>query len=275
MFGYVVADKSALTEKQLKRYRGSYCGLCRSIGSRCGTVCRLSLSYDMSFLLLLLGGLYGFEEKERESVCPMHPFRRQYSFESEATAYAADMNVLLARCSCLDDWVDERRPVRLAEYRLLRRGAARAEERRSRKADAIRRGLKELSEAELRGEPGPDPGANAFAALMGELFVMRDDEFAPVLYELGSDLGRYVYLADALKDYEADRKKGRYNPLAGLYAEGAEPEEVLTILSTLADSCLRWLDTLPLRKDGDILRHILQSGIWSVLEEGRKTNDDP
>lgn len=273
MFGYVIADKSALTEAQLKRYRGSYCGLCRAVGRRCGTGSRFCLSYDMSFLLLLQNGIYGFTEHEQESVCPMHPFRKQYSFESEATGYAADMNVLLAWYNCLDDWRDERNPVRCVESVILRRGAARAAERHGRKAEFIRERLQELAEVETRKERSPDGGANAFAALMGELFVRKEDEYAPVLYELGAELGRFVYLADALVDFRRDEKRQCYNPLTGLFADGAGIGDIQAILNTLAASCCRWLARLPVRKDADILDHILREGIWSIFKEGREGHD--
>ena len=69
MFGYLTADSSKLTEEELARYKACYCGLCRSLGHRHGQLSRLSLNYDMTFLVLLLSSLYEPEEKIGESAC--------------------------------------------------------------------------------------------------------------------------------------------------------------------------------------------------------------
>ena len=58
MFGYVLADKSNLSETQFQRYRSCYCGLCHEIGRSYGSLQRLALNYDMAFLVLLLTSLY-------------------------------------------------------------------------------------------------------------------------------------------------------------------------------------------------------------------------
>ena len=54
MFGYVIANPDALTPEQLARYKGAYCGLCRTLGSRYGKSAQLILNYDFVFLALLL-----------------------------------------------------------------------------------------------------------------------------------------------------------------------------------------------------------------------------
>ena len=54
MFGYISADPARLREEDFRRYRGCYCGLCRALKAQCGGACRLALSYDMTFLILLL-----------------------------------------------------------------------------------------------------------------------------------------------------------------------------------------------------------------------------
>ena len=57
MFGYLVADTATLTEAQLQRYKACYCGVCRSLEKRHGQLSRLTLNYDMTFLVLLLSSL--------------------------------------------------------------------------------------------------------------------------------------------------------------------------------------------------------------------------
>ena len=54
MFGYVLALEDQLTPEAWQRYRGAYCGLCRTLGERYGTVSQFILNYDLTFLAILL-----------------------------------------------------------------------------------------------------------------------------------------------------------------------------------------------------------------------------
>ena len=54
MFGYVIPDRAALSPEAQSRYRSAYCGLCRRIDALHGLRGRFSLSYDLTFLNILL-----------------------------------------------------------------------------------------------------------------------------------------------------------------------------------------------------------------------------
>ena len=51
MFGYVTTDNPNLYIKDLGLYKALYCGLCKSIGATCGQMARLTLTYDLTFLI--------------------------------------------------------------------------------------------------------------------------------------------------------------------------------------------------------------------------------
>ena len=65
MFGYINVNKSELSEENQKIYQSYYCGLCQSLKSQCGKKGQVLLSYDMTFMQLLLTGLY---EPEKNSL---------------------------------------------------------------------------------------------------------------------------------------------------------------------------------------------------------------
>ena len=46
MFGYVSANWKELSREQKERYGSIYCGICRGIRRRSGSLARLTLSYD-------------------------------------------------------------------------------------------------------------------------------------------------------------------------------------------------------------------------------------
>ena len=107
MFGFVTANLKELDKQQEKRYSAVYCGICRQIRAGAGQVARLSLSYDMTFLALLLMSLYEPQESGGDNACILHPCRKRGWADNEFIRYAADMNVALAYYNCLDDWNDD------------------------------------------------------------------------------------------------------------------------------------------------------------------------
>ena len=265
MFGYLVADPKALPPEQRSRYEGCYCGLCRSIGQRCGQLCRCALAYDMAFLTLTLHSLYEPPERQVLRPCPIHPFRKRASWQSDASDYAADLNVMLALLKAEDDWLDERRPVKMLEAGLLRRAAAEAAERAPRQWEAMQDCMARLREIERRRDPSPDAGANAFGDLMAALFVWKDDRWESTLRRMGRSLGQFIYLLDAVIDRPQDEKRGLYNPVLGLTAQGATDADLRGILLMLMADCTEAWESLPLVTDAELGRRILYSGVWSRL----------
>ena len=63
MFGYVSVNPEALTQAQRDRFQACYCGLCRCLRREYGLKGQLTLSFDMTFLLLTLTSLYEPEEQ--------------------------------------------------------------------------------------------------------------------------------------------------------------------------------------------------------------------
>lgn len=271
MFGYIVADPKTLPEAQRSRYTGCYCGLCRSIGQRCGLLSRCALAYDMAFLTLTLHSLYELPERELDRPCPVHPFRKKHSWQSEASDYAADLNVMLALLKAEDDWQDERKPVKKLEAGLLRRSALEAAERNPRQWEAMRECMARLREIEQRREENPDAGANAFGDLMAALFAWKTDRWEPTLRRMGFGLGRFIYLLDAAADRKEDEKRGLYNPVLNMTAQGATEGDLREILLMLMAECTEAWETLPLVQDAELGRSILYSGVWSQLPVFTKT----
>lgn len=282
MFGFIVANGKALDEAQLARYRGCYCGLCRTLKERHGNLSRLTLNYDMTFLILLLTAMYEPEERAGEGRCVVHPARRRGYWRSRFTDYAADMNVALAYHNCLDDYRDEKRLLGLAEARQLKRHYDKVREQWPVQCGAIERRLEELTAIEnapAEAGEGPDAAANCFGALMGTLFACEPDPvWQPHFRRFGEALGRFLYMMDACVDLERDRKRGTYNPLINFQGELTEAEKT-GMLKMLIGECAAEFEVFPILRDANILRNILYSGVWTqyaqAIQKKRKGDDAP
>lgn len=96
MFGYININQKELTEENKKAYQAYYCGLCRRLKTSCGAKGQMLLNYDMTFLVVLLTGLYELENTKEDFTCALHPAKKREAWINEATDYAADMNLVLA-----------------------------------------------------------------------------------------------------------------------------------------------------------------------------------
>ena len=260
MFGFVSASLRELTEEQRKRYNAVYCGLCRNIRSRAGQAARLSLSYDMTFLALLLMSLYEPEETGGPNACRLHLIAKRPWVDSDVIRYCADMNVALAYYNCQDDWDDDRSLPARTMAGHLRPHLDTIRSLLPRQCQAIEDCIAQLSRLEHENCGNPDEPANCFGRLMAELLVYKEDLWAPALREMGMALGRFIYLADATLDYKKDRRKGKYNPyLAAGMDDTAHFEEHLVLAM---GRCTTYFEHLPLVQDKPILDNILYSGVW-------------
>ncbi len=270
MFGYVTIAAGMLTPEQQARYRSYYCGLCRALKERHGVTGRMTLSYDVTFLYLLLSSLYEPEAQSGQARCLPHPLKPHAYMKNELCDYCCDMNIALAYHKCLDDWQDDHSLAGRAEAALLKKAYLRVQALYPEKCAEIERCLRELNAIERAGEPAPDAAANLTARMLGVLYRYRDDLWADTLSRIGEGLGRFIYLMDAYDDLEGDKRHGRYNPLVALSGQDDYEERVKESLTLLIAESTDAFETLPLVQDMDILRNILYAGCWSRYELKRQ-----
>ena len=262
MFGNLVAASNVLEAEQLSRYKQVYCGLCRSLERCFGQAARLTLNYDMSFLVLLLGSLYEPEELSDTRRCPRHPFEAQAFAVSEVSDYAANMNIAMAYLKCLHDWKDDRRLSAYAESKTLQSSYRDVCARYPRQCGAIEAALSDLSAIEQSGEELPDAAADCFGRMMEEVFVWREDRWSAPLRAMARALGRFLYLLDAALDLDDDHASGSYNPFASWYGDAGNEQRFRDILKMHLGECLYYFDKLPLVRDAGLMQNILCVGLW-------------
>ena len=156
MFGYVTVNKPEIKFKDFDVYRSFYCGLCRELRERYGIPGQISLTYDMTFVVLLLSALYEPPTKKGTSRCVVHPLKPQPVRKNTVTEYCADMNVILTYYKCMDDWQDEHKPLRYAYAGILKNCGNMHMSAYPEKIQRIRNALEELSSLEKQGETDVD-----------------------------------------------------------------------------------------------------------------------
>ena len=266
MFGYVVMNKPEIKFKDFDMYRSFYCGLCRELKERYGLSGQITLTYDMTFVILLLSGLYEPPTKKGSTRCIVHPVRRQPVRKNAITEYAADMNIFLTYYKCKDDWNDERSIPGFVFGKLLEGKEKKSEKIWSKKVQMIVSCLDELSALEKENATDIDRVSGCFGRIMAEIFAYREDVWEPTLRRMGFYFGKFIYLLDAYDDVEEDVKKGNYNPFSKDYIIKGFDDRVKSMLMMMMAETCREFEKLPIIKYTDILRNILYSGVWCRFE---------
>lgn len=266
MFGYVVMNKPEIRFKDFDLYRSFYCGLCRELREKYGISGQITLTYDMTFVVVLLSALYEPLTQKGTTRCVIHPVCKQPVRKNAATEYGADMNVLLTYYKCMDDWEDEKKFAALGYGKILQRKNNRLSYRYPEKAEKIRKLLEELSQMEKAGETDIDKMSGCFGRIMEEIFAWKTDVWEGSLRRMGFYLGKFIYILDAYDDVEKDVKNGNYNPFAEKYIMKGFDEQVRQLLIMMMAQTCREFEKLPIIKYTDILRNILYSGVWCRFE---------
>ncbi len=270
MFGYIIVNKAEMKFKEFDIYHSYYCGLCRRLKEKYGITGQLSLSYDMTFLLMLFTGLYEPQTQTGECRCIAHPFEKHEIRTNLFTEYAADMNVLLTLYKCQDDWEDEKKLWKLAYGKMLEGKSKGVKETYAAKVRNICLLMHDFYDAEKTGNGDIDTMAGLFGKIMAEISVCREDEWSEGLGRFGFFLGKFIYLLDAYEDIEEDIRKNNFNPLKRMYNEPDFEEECRTILTMMMSECCKEFERLPILENVEILRNILYSGVWCRYEAVRE-----
>lgn len=268
MFGYIEVNRKELTQENIQVYQSYYCGLCRCLKNSCGAKGQMLLNYDMTFLIVLLTGLYEVESENLSFTCKLHPIKKRKALVNEISGYAADMNVLLAYHNLMDDWKDEKKLVKHTMAEWIHKDYKKIAAKYPRQVEAIENYMTRMEQIEQKKECNIDLVSGLTGEMLGEVFAWKEDEWQEELRTLGFYLGKFVYLMDAYEDLDEDIKKDNYNPLRPLKLEKEKDYELICklMMTSMMGECARAFERLPILQHADILRNILYSGVWSRYE---------
>lgn len=227
MVGYVRILKPELKVKEYEAYRGVYCTLCKTLGKEYGVFSRLLLSYDLTFLALVLLSVGEKDFSFKGGRCPFNPSKKcSYCISnSDAFKYAAAVTVMMFYYKVLDEISDGGFLRRLLSRLLLpyafhlRKKAA---GKFGRLDDLISESMKMQALCEEKNTASVDEAAHNSADALGKIFTCFKDNDG--LYRFGYLLGRWVYLTDAADDLRRDIKSNSFNVFKNRYSVVSEKD---------------------------------------------------
>jgi len=277
MFGYVSLDKPELKIKDYQAFKSYYCGLCKVLKTEYGNMARLMLNYECAFLYLLIAAATGGKAEVKLEKCVVNPVKRKPVSYDAGAQYAAAVNVLLGVNKLRDAAKDDKNLLAaLAAGGVYARAYKKAALKFPEVAQTVEKHLGELSQIEQERVADIDRPADAFGGLLGDIFENAPvDQNKKVLYNMGYNMGRWIYLIDAYDDMEKDKKSGNYNPFLLKNLDEKSLKEVVEFnLSCSVEQAARAYELLTIEKYGDILDNIMYSGLYKKTQALQKVKGE-
>lgn len=263
MFGYIKINKMDLTFREYEYYRGYYCGLCKTLKNNHSEISRLSLNYDMTFLVVLLSSIYNPKLDIIEEGCIINPIKKKKKIMSEITDYCANMNILLSYYKLEDNLLDDNRLKDKLLYNLYKKNFNKPYNDYSDKALKIKKELDILQNLEKQNSKNIDLVSNTFGNLMSDIFAYKEDENEEILRKIGFNIGKYIYILDAYEDLEKDYKKNRYNPFIDYIDKKEELKEIIEDLVGMSLGIIsKYVESLDIKVNIGIIENIIYSGMY-------------
>ena len=263
MFGYVRINKMDLTFREYEHYKAYYCGLCKYLKRNHTELSRLTINYDITFLIVLLSSIYQPSAQVFHEKCIVDPVKKKKHIINEITEYAASMNILLTYYKLEDDVNDEGGIKSRLARQVYKKSFKTAYDKYPKKADFIKKCLGELRSLEEDQSSSIDQTSNCFARLLEEIFDYKDDEYRDRLRKVGFNIGKYIYIMDAYEDLDEDLEKGRYNPFTS-YKDDREAlkDRVDKLIGMTLARLEEGILDLDIEVNKSIIDNIIYSGVY-------------
>lgn len=269
VFGYVNIYKDELKVKDYNIYRSYYCGLCKKLGEEFSIRARLSLNYDFAFLALVLSSLSDGKEEIKYENCFIHPLTKRPVLKSDDyLTYSAYMSIIVTYFKLKDDVSDNKNIKSFFAYLFFKGYFKKAKKKYPKKCEIIKTILEELNIKEKENCADIDEVSDCFGRLLSEVFLKDGEDRA--LKEFSYQLGRFIYIIDALDDIEKDIKSKNYNPFIKKYSYNNEDakefkkrvcSEYDLIITLTLESIASAFELIDFKKNKTILQNIVYLGL--------------
>ena len=281
MFGYLSPDKPYLYMKDDTLYKALYCGICKSIGEVCGQRARFTLTYDVAFLSALAHNILGKDVEIKKSRCVAHMIkRRPIAKPDEISKKLGAINVILAYYKLKDDVLDENKGN--FKSALFKKGYKKAKKKYPKIDSIVKNCYSNLLKLEEDKSDSIDIVADCFSIMLQEISCeVFEDKSTENTKQLTYAVGKWIYLIDALDDYDKDIKNNNFNVFYNYYKSGdysilikEHYEDIIYIFNSIFMQITDNYKEIKSYFNTDLTSNILLRGIpkktQSILDKGKK-----
>ena len=275
MFGYLDVNKNNIEDGQRGLWQAFMCGLCFSTKKLFGNLPRMFITNDVNFFNVLFHSALETDVEVQNSRCFSHPIKkRTVAKPSELTDKLAVANVILTYLKLYDDVVDGGGVAKRTALRTFKKPYKKAQRLWAELDERLRASYEDLRKLERSDCASLDEVSHCFATLSQNfcklVLAERTSEFAETLCY---NLGKWIYLIDALDDAEKDLKRGNYNPFVAYYGVtniqglAARYDEISFLTYAVLNRIAQSFNDMNLYKYTCILKNVLFDSIREKNEQ--------
>lgn len=283
MYGYVTPVKSQISTADFVLYRAFYCGICMATGKSYGQLPRFTTNYDIVFLSVLLHDYTKQDVEFETGTCVLNPFKKKATVcQNLLFDKIVATNIVLSYYKTCDDVLDSNK-----KLSVKKRMAKNAMKKPYNKAklivpevdEIVNKRYTQLYKLEKENCAQIDRVADCFALLLMEVaeYLLKQHEIEPCenILKLCYNVGKFVYLADALDDIDEDFKKKNYNPFLAKYDDFKSrqeffiqhKEELEFLLACTTNRAIECFNQLIFTQSYDLLKNIVHVGLRDKTKE--------
>lgn len=272
MFGYIKPYNPELKVKELETYKSIYCSVCKSLGKKFGTTAKFLLSYDATFLAMLLLAFESEPFHVCKKRCTINPLKKCKYIESQEKIfrYSSTITILLSYNKFIDDVHDSRGFKKFIAKILSCIYKRRYKKIKNNSPELVTEIEKQMSEQNnieqntVSIDAYAHPSASILSHILSFPFKSKKPDTYRILQELGYHLGRWVYFIDAADDMEKDKKNKNFNPFL---KTNTSPDEIKKILNQTIARTLAAFDLLKLNSLQPILENTILQGLTHIQNQ--------
>lgn len=290
MLGYVKVNKPEMKIKEYETYKGIYCSLCRSMKKHFGILAPLTLSYDITFLVLSRLCFLGTVPCFKGGRCKYN-VAKKCNFCTNADQelkYASAVSMMLFYFKVKDNISDGSFFKRLLMYLILPYATVKYKKAKRLYGEialVIENAMTKQGEAEKRNTDITDEAAHQSAYALGKILSYNMDDEDGSIYRFGYGIGKWVYLIDAADDIEKDIKYNSYNVFVTKYdlKGGENANSIKAALEGTMNMCAAFFtsayEKIENKTMTPIMENIIFDGMFKILDnvfnkEKSKGNDE-
>ncbi len=274
MFGYLNIEKEKLQKDKQGVWQTFMCGMCFSTKRQFGNLPRMYISNDVNFFSVLFHAVTGADVNVEQRRCFSSPLKKRPVLEqSELIDKMSVANVLLTYWNLYDDMVDGGSVAKKTAFRSLKGAYRKAHELMPDLDNMLSARYCELRQMERDNTRSIDAVSHSFAKLSEDFAVcVLGDSATDNVRTLCYNLGKWIYLIDALDDARKDEKNGNYNPFLVCYRSKADElhvklDELRFLMFAVLNRVAMAYNDLELSKYTCILNNVLYDSIRDKTEE--------
>lgn len=290
MLGYIKVNKPEMKIKEYETYKGIYCSLCESMKKHFGVFAPLTLSYDITFLVLARLCFSGTVPCFEGGRCKYNIAKKcNYCKNAdEELRYASAVSMMLFYFKVRDNISDSSLFKRILMYLILPWASLKykkAKKMYGEIAFVVEKAMSLQAETEKMNTDITDEAAHQSAFALGKILSYNTQDENGSIYRFGYGVGKWVYLIDAADDIQKDIKYSSYNVFVTKYdlRESENAYSIKDVIEGTMNMCAAYFtsayESIENKTMTPIMENIIFDGMFKILDnilsqEKSKGNDE-